>query len=160
MIVPLCYSLKTHCVVKQPAILDVANPTAQMTLAHDAHPAKEVLIWKQVMGWERPPVQGRWRDSLAGSHGRGGGHTFPCSRHGSCHGNDQLPITRMHALPCLAAHSRDVLCSQGKIYIPSLAQKGSTPLPGCSCSRQAINWVIFPALLSAVGREGQNMHHW
>lgn len=125
------------------------------------HPGEEVLIWEPVTGWEIPfgdfrcgvgcvaPSRGHMRAAA-----RGDGRTFPCAP-SSCHGNDQLSITCMHALPCLRAHSPSMLCSQGKIYIPSLAQKGSTPLPGSPCHRQEINWVIFPALLMAVGREAQ-----
>lgn len=124
------------------------------------HPLEEVLIWKQFMGWEIPSVKGCWCDSLMGSHGEGVGRTFPHSPRSSCHGNDQLPITCMHAHPRLAAHSYGVLCLQGKNYNPCLAQKGSTPLPGSFHSCQTINRVIFPALLRAVGREGQNLHHW
>jgi len=106
------------------------------------HRLEEVLIGEWVTGWAMPWARGRGAVGTA----------LPAPPRRSCHGSDQLPVTRMHALPCLKAHSPNALCSQGKISIPSSVRKGSTPLPGSPCNRQAINWVIFPALLEAVGK--------
>lgn len=122
------------------------NPTAQINGAHDSSPwlwsiQRRKLIWEQP-GAERSPGRGVAAVTPGPGHMRAAmGAPFPAPP-GSCHGNDQLPITCMHALPCLRAHSRNALCSQGNVYIPSLAQKGSTPpcQAAPATARQLIEW--------------------
>lgn len=119
------------------------------------HPAEELLIWEPVMGWEMPWARGRCVPPAGVTCRQGHWAHLSLLPPSCCHGNDQLPITCMHALPCLRAHGRKYALLAGKkIYIPSLAQKGSTPLPGSPCDRQAINWVIFPCFVEG-GGEGR-----
>lgn len=149
---------------KQPDIVDMVDPTVQMTGAHDALTIS--IHWRKSSfenkSWAEKSPQ--WRAAgVTPSRGHMEGEVgtpFPappaaavmgmisCLLHACMH----IPASQHTAMVCSACREKN--------YIPCLAQKGSTPLPGSFHSRQTINRVIFPALLRAVGREGQNLHHW